>query len=95
MKKKNVEPICKNCEYFYDRGKGYTTNNKSYGRCSCPKFRYEIPMIFVKESGQHSLEKDNLVYADYEGYDAGFDVGIEFGCKHFKPKKGGEQNERQ
>jgi len=79
MKNKKVEPICQNCEYFYKKGCGYTTcNNKNYGRCSCPKFRYEEP-----KRG----ENDNLVYSDYESYAAGFDVGIEFGCKHFKPKR--------
>ena len=44
MKNKKIEPICQNCEYFYKKGCGYTTcNNKNYGRCSCPKFRYEEP----------------------------------------------------
>lgn len=88
MKKKNVEPICKNCEYFYDRGDGDATAfapyHKYYGKCSCPKFRYRGFLDENEENG----EKDGLVYNDHEGYDADFDVGIEFGCKHFKPKKG-------
>ncbi len=61
---------CKDCKYF--KLSKYEDGDND---CSSPKFVYED-----RESD------DQLVYADYEGYSAGFSVGPNFGCIHFEPK---------
>lgn len=41
---------------------------------------------FINESNRVSKEKDysgSLLYWDYEGYDAGFSTGEQFGCIYF------------
>ena len=66
---------CKDCEHFEPFKK-----DKGFGRCFCEKFVYEE---HVK-----SPTTDMLIYGDYEGYYADFYVGENFGCIHFKPKRG-------
>lgn len=70
---------CKNCK-SWDTNRAYSLDGdplrKNYGSCNCPKMNYE----------NHDGEKDNLVYADYEGYAAGISVGEDFGCIHFEEK---------
>jgi len=57
---------CKTCKYW--RRKAYR------GTCKCPKFvEYTAGML---------EQNDTLIYWDYEGYSAGFDVGKDFGCIH-------------
>ena len=67
---------CKKCKYFGNAGDGYTTYSENYGKCNSDKFQYQDAC---------KNETDNLIYADYDGYEAGVDVGIDFGCIHFKP----------
>jgi hypothetical protein len=43
-----------------------------YLECNCPKFNYE------------TMDRDGLMYWDYEGYAAGINVGPDFGCVHFE-----------
>ena len=70
-----MEKICKNCKHF-----GYLENivNSNYGECNCNKFEY---------GGASEMEEtDKLFYSDYEGYDANFMVGENFGCIHWEKK---------
>lgn len=76
---------CKNCEYF-NRNKDDKFNNIKYGSCNCEKFQYDIASKYEKET-------DKLFYMDYEGYNAGIEVGEDFGCIHFKKIENKERNE--
>lgn len=76
--------------------------NSGLGRCGNCEFWLRYTEQFeVKHHGQHagicesdqfvynnmgSTPKDGLRYWDYEGYDAGFDTGENFGCVHFKER---------
>ena len=71
---------CKNCKYWNTENAYAILDSdpliQNYGDCDNPKMNYE----------NHDGEKDNLVYADYEGHMAGISVGEDFGCIHFKEK---------
>jgi hypothetical protein len=72
-----MKKICKNCEYFkYSDDKIY---QKHQGECSNPNF------IYTGDGGEVAI--NGLGYWDCESYYAGFDVGEEFGCIHFKEKE--------
>jgi len=69
--------ICKNCKH-YKAVKG----EKKYGYCK--KMRYIGDISILKVSA-------DIVYCcDSEGYHAWTLVGENYGCIHFKEKKGGE-----
>lgn len=72
-----MQKLCKNCKYYTPHTEELS---QGFGSCDCPKFKYESAYNW-KENG---LEKDNLLYMDYEWYSAGIDVGEDFGCIHFK-----------
>jgi hypothetical protein len=69
--------ICKNCEYF--KYSNSVIHPKYQGECSNPNFIYT--------GDGEELVINGLGYWDYESYNAGFDVGAEFGCIHFKEKE--------
>jgi len=46
-----------------------------------------LNMIMHITGKKDGLGKDNLLYMDYEGYNAGIEVGEEFGCIHFEVKE--------
>jgi len=70
---------CKDCIYWSDLDWKTTFREPvdyKIGKCSCPSFvESETP------------PKDGLEYWDAEGYLAGFHVGEDFGCIHFKKKE--------
>lgn len=75
-----MQQWCKNCRYYspFEEEK-----EKGFGNCNCSKFKYEGAYNW-KEKG---LEKDNLLYMDYEWYNASIEVGEEFGCIHFRAEE--------
>lgn len=78
-----MKKICKNCKYY--NADNLYEKIKSYGECDCPKFIYDY------DFDKHE-EKDILSYWDCESYNAGFEVGEEFGCIHFERKEKNENN---
>ena len=68
---------CKDCKYFERDTSEYSGNN--YGDCNCVKFVYDG---FGNDPDYNIT--DQLVYGDYEGYMADFQVGQDFGCIHFE-----------
>lgn len=80
-----MKKICKNCEHFKPSEEKL---EKGFGKCNCPKFKYESSYGWQGRE----IEKDNLLYMDYEWYRAYIDVGEEFGCIHFKE---GENNDKE
>ena len=80
-----MKKICKNCEHFKPSEEKL---EKGFGECSCPKFKYESSYGWQGRE----IEKDNLLYMDYEWYRAYIEVGEEFGCIHFKE---GEKNDKE
>lgn len=79
-----MHKICKNCKFF-----SKSDDYKFYGECNNPKMEYESAYCYekLKERKQEEIEKDKLFYMDYEWYDAGIEVGEEFGCIHYKAKE--------
>lgn len=75
-----MQKQCKNCKYYSPLK---NEEEIGFGSCECPKFKYDIAYNW-KEKG---LEKDYLLYMDYEWYNADIEVGEEFGCIHFKVKE--------
>ena len=69
---------CKNCKY-YKQNKG-KDQNKHFGECNCKRFIYDD-----WGTDEHK-EYNALIYWDYEGYSASFEVGENFGCIHYKEK---------
>jgi len=71
---------CENCIHWDNTGAYAILSKdilrKQYGDCDCSKFNYE----------NHDGNDDNLIYADYEGYDAGFSTGRNFGWVHWRNK---------
>lgn len=67
---------CADC-VFWDNTDDYNVIPQSlkgiYGRCNSDGFNYESPV---------DERTDMLIYADSEGYSAGFDTGADFGCVH-------------
>lgn len=74
---------CKECKYF-ERNTEKWKNNK-YGECNCDKFLYNE--CLNEEEKERVKNNDMLLYTDYEGYLATFEVGENFGCIHFKSKE--------
>ena len=73
----NIKDVCcKNCKYFekgeYKKNRGICKNKN--------KFRY------CDECEDDGDTDYDLQYWDYDCYRAGFDVGINFGCKHYEEK---------
>lgn len=78
-----MKKLCKNCKYFERNKESYHSNK--YGECSCNKFVYGTSFIHNEEKyNDFSNEADTLLYQDYEGYSADFEVGENFGCVHWK-----------
>jgi len=67
---------CADC-VFWDNTDDYNVIPEDlkgkYGRCKSDGFNYESPV---------DGRTDMLLYADYEGYSAGFVTGADFGCVH-------------
>jgi len=72
-----MKKICKNCKY-YKAPKTRLGKIEDSGSCRCKKFVYNNNMDDI-----YPLN-DKLEYYDYESYQAGFYVGQNFGCIHFK-----------
>ena len=66
---------CETCKYFLAPSR----EKDIMGECENEKFIYT-------GGGVSEEMKDSLYYWDYEGYSAGFSVGLEFGCVHHKTK---------
>ena len=75
---------CKNCKYFERHKEEYYCNK--YGYCNCTKFVYGTSFIHIDEhyNDYDKTKADELLYEDYEGYNADFEVGENFGCIHFE-----------
>ena len=69
-----MKKICKNCTFFK-----YNKYLKNEHDCSNPHFKYTGDLS--------EPNSDDLGYSDYEGYSAGFSVGEDFGCIHWKQKE--------
>lgn len=68
---------CKTCKYF-------NLDGKVFGECSSPKFDYGYE---TEQNYGVKYEDDMLLYMDYEGYNANFQVGENFGCIHHESGK--------
>lgn len=79
-----MQKLCKNCKFF-----SRIDYCKFYGECNNVKMEYESAYCYekLKERNKGEIEKDKLFYMDYEGYNAGIEVGEEFGCIHFEVKE--------
>jgi hypothetical protein len=79
------DKICKNCKYYkpfkINKNSEYYTNR---GDCKCKKYLYDGWGI---EKNKEYKSLDTLRYWDYECYQAGFNVGENFGCIHFVKKE--------
>lgn len=62
---------CKECKHWQ------RNDETPMGECLSDKFEY---------GGTSDIEKDGLIYWDYEGYHAGFHTGEDFGCIHGEAK---------
>lgn len=78
MKKK----ICKNCKYY----KKYEDCNY-YGECTSNHQIYDTAYCYEKNTKKELIHKNLLLYMDYEYYNAGVEVGEEYGCVHFEKKE--------
>ncbi len=66
---------CADCKHW-DNSNTYNVlgeAEKNYGNCNSSAFSYE---------NISDERTDMLIYADYEGYSAGFDTGKDFACIH-------------
>jgi len=70
---------CKDCKY-YNPPEDDFDKKLCRGKCTSEKFVYNVDMDFEKD---YPLG-DRLEYWDSESYSAGFYVGENFGCKHYK-----------
>jgi hypothetical protein len=68
---------CKNCKWFIPANHIFDTR-KNYNTCDNPNFVYV---------GSSPVPDHGLGYWDYESYSAGFYVGEEFGCIHWRAKE--------
>jgi len=76
-----MKKLCKNCFYWHRNKSSYcTAEGVAYGDCVCVRFVY-------KHDNSCPYSTDQLVYWDYEGFDAGFATGPEFGCVQWREKK--------
>jgi len=66
---------------FWQQNLGVNGIKVHYGGCRNDKLQYNRVNDGVKE-------KDFLFYYDYEGYSASLEIGENFGCIHFKERKG-------
>lgn len=75
---------CKDCMYYQENTERY--ERKQYGKCCNEKFIYDS---WLNDNEEDEVRKNNdcLLYADYEGYSASFEVGENFGCVHFKRRE--------
>ena len=70
---------CKECK-FWRRGDIWTAlEDERFGSCRCPKLVY-ADTVYNKRTS------DMLIYQDYEGFEASFDTGEDFGCIHGEAK---------
>lgn len=68
---------CKTCRYWTrHQSDEYTEHDERFGNCSCEAFRYDASIR------KHGNNDDTLLYMDYEGWEAKFEVGQHFGCIH-------------
>jgi len=62
---------CKTCFYWHQNKRNYhALTGGVYGKCSCGKFIYREDFCFP-------YAIDQLIYWDYEGYNASFATGPE------------------
>jgi len=70
--------MCADC-MFWDNSNCYNVFpdelKGKYGQCKNDGFSYDYPVEGVGRA-------DMLIYADYEGFSAGFDTGADFACIH-------------
>ena len=79
--KKPTPTRLETCEFcrHWEKARNYCTSNTNYGRCDSVKFFY---VDYIDEP--YKEQTDMLVYSDYEGHSAGFEVGKDFGCIHWE-----------
>jgi len=87
-----MKKICKNCKYWISGDElGWTGNWKKFGKCACKKFQYlgldEGNVDSIIDSVIKAAKSDELLFIDFEYYNADFYTGENFGCIHFKPKE--------
>jgi len=63
---------CKTCKFYKQ------DDSDCYGQCKSDKFIYG----YFYPSKVRQEAEDILLYFDYEGYSASFEVGPMFGCVH-------------
>jgi hypothetical protein len=78
--------VCSTCKYWGEADTfRYSPEDGRYGAelrvCSCPKF------IYYEVEENPKIERDSLRYWDYDGYEAHFEVGPDFGCVRWEQKK--------
>jgi len=75
-----MKKLCKTCFYWHQNKRNYyAPEGGVYGECSCGKFIY-------RDDFWRPYAIDQLIYWDYEGYNARFATGPEFGCVHWAKK---------
>ena len=70
------DKICKNCGYF-EESLDYKAKDDRHN-CNCPNF------VYTGNNDNGYPLGNKLGYWDYESFSAGFEVGSNFGCIHFK-----------
>lgn len=75
----SIKKRCKNCKY-------YKSTEKPRGECSNKNYIYTEDLTW-QEYDKAKKYDDTLNYWDYESYMAGFNVGENFGCIHFKKRE--------
>ena len=81
MKMIILQNQCKNCKYFKRHTGKY--DNKQFGKC-CNEQKF---VYGTSDDNKNGGNNDILFYMDYEWYNAGLEVGEDFGCIHFENKE--------
>jgi len=75
-----MKKLCKTCFYWHQlESDYYLSGGVGYGDCVCGKLIY-------KDGSCPLYATDQLIYWDYEGYDASIATGPEYGCVHWRKK---------
>lgn len=67
---------CKTCKHW-GRGDGIL-----FGNCRSPKFVDQSSGFVVFKDEANLIDDDEFHYWDTQGYRAGFETGMSFGCTH-------------
>lgn len=72
---------CKTCKYWEKKKKNefFPEMDERFGECKCSSFMYNDEHYKL-----NSLPANSFLYMDYEGWEASFVTGEEFGCIHYK-----------